>query len=63
MKAKAVKDIAKTKYDAQKDYYAQTGQAKLDGVSEYNQAGSVCSRSAAYGWSAWSPWWPCLCWC
>ena len=38
MKAKAVKDIAKTKYDAQKDYYAQTGQATLDGVSEYNQA-------------------------
>ena len=38
MKAKAAKDIAKTKYDAQKDYYAQTGQAELDGAAKYNQA-------------------------
>ena len=38
MKADAAKYIAKTKYDAQKDYYAQTGEAKLDGLSEYNKA-------------------------
>lgn len=38
MKADAAKYISKTKYDAQKDYYAQTGEAQLDGLSKYNRA-------------------------
>ena len=38
MEAKNYKEIAKIKNDAQRDYYAQTGQAKIDGFNDLNAA-------------------------
>ena len=38
MEAKNYKEIAKIKNDAQRDYYAQTGEAKIDGFNDLNAA-------------------------
>ena len=38
MEAKNYKEIAKIKNDAQRDYYAQTGQVKIDGFNDLNAA-------------------------
>ena len=47
--AGAMKDIAATKYGAMSDYYAQTGQAQLDGIGKVGSAAAGAQQNAMIG--------------
>ena len=49
MKADASNYVADTKYGAMSDYYAQTGQAKLDGIGKVGSAAAGAQQNAMIG--------------
>ena len=49
LRAGAMKDIAAEKYGAMSDYYAQTGQAQLDGIGKVGSAAAGAQQNAMIG--------------